>query len=93
MLRTAIQQRGRVDRDRFLQYYATVSHAPHRGLQTKIITQSLYRLIEHGLLIGHGYRTPEKWFIETVTLTSAGRKAARKALGEQQALPLHVKKR
>ena len=52
------------------------------------ITKSLERLIDKGLMIGYGRRTPEKWFIDEVQLTPAGRRAARITLGEQQRLPL-----
>ena len=37
-------------------------------------------------------RTPRKWYIKEVKLLPAGRREARKCLGEQQALPLHLRK-
>jgi hypothetical protein len=51
------------------------------------ITKSLERLIDKGLLIGYGRRTPKKWFIEEVRLTPLGRRIAKLTLGQQQHLP------
>ncbi len=79
---------GRVDRGIFLRYYKAVAQKPSQELQTKIISKSLLRLIDKGLLVGYGRRTPEKWFIESVALTAAGRKQAKLLLGQQQTLPL-----
>lgn len=59
--------------------------------QQNAVTKSLERLIDKGLMIGYGRRTPKKWFIEEVALTPKGRKQARKLLGEQQALPLKLR--
>ncbi len=53
------------------------------------VTKSLERLIDHGLLIGHGVRTEHKWFIHEVRLTPHGRKLAKKLRGVQQLLPFH----
>jgi len=36
------------------------------------ITKCLERLIDKGLLIGYGIRTPKKWFIKEVKLTRLG---------------------
>lgn len=52
------------------------------------ITTSLERLIERGMMIGFGRRTPEKWFIESVRLTPLGRRTAKQSFGQQQQLPL-----
>lgn len=49
-----------------------------------VITKSLERLIDKELLVGYGRRTPHKWFIQEVRLTTAGRRLARRLLGEQQ---------
>ncbi len=57
-----------------------------------VVTKSLESLIDKGLLIGYGRRTPKKWFIDEIRLTSAGRRLARKLLGEQLALPLRRRK-
>jgi len=52
-----------------------------------VITKSVERLIKKDLLIGYGWRTSHKWFIQRVKLTSAGGKIARKLFGIQQKFP------
>jgi hypothetical protein len=64
---------------------------PKKEDQVNIITKSLERLIDKGFLVGFGVRTPKKWFIKEIKLTSAGRRVARGLQGEQQALPFKVK--
>lgn len=93
ILREAYVISGRVDRDVFLRYYKTVKNAPAKELQAKIISKSLLRLIDRGLMIGHGRRTSEKWFIETIILTKKGRKQTQSLFGQQQVLPLTKGKR
>ncbi len=56
---------------------------------TDSITVSLERLIDRGCLVGYGRRTPKKWFIEQVKLTSLGRRVAKSTYGKQQQLPLN----
>ncbi len=60
--------------------------------QQDAVTKSLERLIDKGLLIGYGRRTPKKWFIDEVILTPKGRKETKKLLGKQQKLPFTLKK-
>ena len=55
-----------------------------------VVTKSLESLIDRGLLIGYGRRTPEKWFIDEIRLTPKGRKIARTLLGEQLHLPFRA---
>lgn len=56
----------------------------------KIITQSVERLIERGLLVGYGRKTREKLFIDKIRLTAAGRLVLAKLRQRQQPhLPLH----
>ncbi len=72
----------------------TAVHAFYRSMPKSpvdirdVVTKSLERLIDKGLLIGYGRRTPETWYIEEIKLTPAGRRLARRLLGEQLALPL-----
>ncbi|MBI5467074.1 MAG: hypothetical protein HY975_02560 [Candidatus Kerfeldbacteria bacterium] len=73
----------RVPRSPFEKYYAKRS-----STATDNITASLERLVDRGLLIGYGRRTPRKWFIEEVRLTSLGRRTVRLTFGQQQRLPL-----
>jgi hypothetical protein len=57
--------------------------------RVNIITKSLERLIDNGLLVGYGVRTPKKWFIKSVKLTTLGRKKWSAWLASGQAkLPL-----
>jgi hypothetical protein len=69
-------------------------HAYYRSMPTQpghvqdVVTKSLESLIDKGLLIGYGRRTPKMWFIDEIRLTSQGRRLARKLLGEQLPLPL-----
>jgi hypothetical protein len=72
-----------VPRQPFTKFYTKSVHP-----NADSITVSLERLIDRGLLIGFGRRTPKKWFIEAVKLTPLGRRTARATYGKQQHLPL-----
>jgi len=72
-------------------YYRDMPRQPK--MVQDVVTKSLERLIDRGLLIGYGRRTPKKWFIEEIKLTSTGRQHARRLLGEQLALPLRKRRR
>jgi hypothetical protein len=74
-------------RQAFLNFYKRQSKAPSRHDQQNAISKSVERLIDHGFLVGFGRRTPEKWYIERVKLTSLGRRKARSLLGQQQRIP------
>lgn len=52
----------------------------------RVLSRSLERLINKGMLIGYGVRTPQKWYIKDIKLTPKGRKYIKKVLGEQQKL-------
>lgn len=65
-----------------------VSRTVLLGSAQKVITRSLERLIDKGLLVGYGVRTPEKWYIKEIRLTSLGRKVVKKFHGEQTKLPI-----
>ena len=56
-----------------------------------IISRSAERLIKKELVIGYGWQTPHKWFIDKVKLTPKGRKVAKELLGVQQKLPFNLK--
>lgn len=79
-------------RKQFFIYYDKQKKPPKKMDQQGTITRSLERLIDKGLMIGYGRRTPEKWFIDEVKLTSQGRTEAKKLHGRQQSLPLGLKK-
>jgi len=73
-------------------YYKTQKQKPKKEDIQGTITKSIERLIDKELMIGYGIRTPHKWFIKEIRLTSKGRKEAKKLFGQQQALPLHLRK-
>lgn len=57
----------------------------------KIVTVSLERLIERGILVGYGIKTKDKLFINKIKLTPLGRKQASAILKlKQPALPLRA---
>jgi len=73
----------KLDRKVFENFYNKNS-----GVKTKIqvnnITQSLERLIDRGMLVGYGVRTPKKWFIKEVRMTALGKKNWGKWLNRKQ---------
>jgi len=60
--------------------------------EVKTITVSIERLIAKGLLKGYGYKTAEKLFIQSVSLTPKGRNQAKQLYRDGQLLPLKSKK-
>ncbi|MFA5135152.1 MAG: hypothetical protein WC505_05225 [Patescibacteria group bacterium] len=92
ILLNVLGSRGVFTRKQLSQYYGKLKEKPTPEDQQGIITRSLERLIDKGLLIGYGRRTPQKWFIDEVRLTSAGKRTARKLIGEQQSLPFRRRK-
>lgn len=88
ILKKCYQGGGKINREGLKIFYQTQKKAPAEDKRVKIITQSVERLIDREQLIGYGVRTPHKWFIKDIKLTSKGRKMAKKLLGEQQQLPL-----
>ena len=61
------------------------------GNYKKIITVSIERLIERGILTGYGIKTKDKLFINKIKLTPLGRRQAAAILKRKQlALPLPI---
>ncbi|MBI4434437.1 hypothetical protein HY635_01285 [Candidatus Uhrbacteria bacterium] len=87
ILRSCYPLRGRVERRRF--HDLGKNEATHAKDVVDVVTKALERMIDRGLLVGHGVRTKEKWFIKEVRLTPEGRRVARVVVGTQQTLPLH----
>lgn len=80
-------KKGKVDRKRFVDFYN--NREIKKYLPVKIITKSSERLIDRGLLVGYGIRTPKKWFIKEVKITAFGRKKWMKWLArKQEKLPI-----
>lgn len=73
-----LKPRGRVPRNKVEGFFKIP--------RIKIITRSIERLIDRGLLNGYGMRTPEKWFISEIGLTQEGKKQARQIFGKQAKL-------
>ena len=81
----------KIERGILVRFYDEQKIQPSLGDLVNIITKSLENLIDKGLLIGYGVRTPQKWYIKEVKLTAIGRSLARRLLGEQQKLPFKVR--
>jgi len=77
----------RVDRTPLIRFYQGDSRAKVE-LRTKIITQSIESLIDRELLFGFGMRTPHKWYIREIILTTKGKKIAKLLTDRQLRLPL-----
>jgi hypothetical protein len=88
ILLSGYEEKGKFGREKLLKFYEKTKKKPKVEDQVNIITKSLERLIDKGLLIGYGIRTPKKWFIKEIKLSASGRRLAKKLRGEQQALPL-----
>lgn len=81
-----------VPRGIFDKFYDNIKSAPPKKIQSNIITKSIERLIDKGLLIGFGEKTQYKLFINQVKLTTSGKKTAQTLFGQQSKLPLKIKK-
>ncbi|MDO8581349.1 MAG: hypothetical protein Q7S16_00540 [bacterium] len=82
-------RKGRLKKKNLLSFYEKQKDKPSEKDKADTITKSVDSLIDKGMMVGYGMRTPKKWYIEEVRLMPKGRKIARKLLGEQQKLPLH----
>lgn len=80
-------RKGKVKKKILLVFYSKQKEQPSEKDQVDTVTKSVESLIDKGLMVGYGVRTPKKWYIEEVRLMPSGRKIARKLLGEQQLLP------
>lgn len=75
-----------------IRFYQGSKNSPKIVDQIGIITKSVERLINKGMVKGVGVKTAEKWFIKEVILTPRGKKIARELLGKQAQLPFKIKK-
>ena len=79
---------GSVQRSVIDAYHDRSSSKAQQEHYKQIITQSIERLIDRGLLVGYGTKTREKLFITKIKLTPAGKRAALAARKKrQQKLP------
>jgi len=81
-------EKKKLNRSRLTKFYNNKKKSPKKEDQINIITKSIERLIERGLLVGYGVRTPEKWFIREIRLTRKGMKIAKELMGQQQKLKI-----
>ncbi len=89
---TCLAKGGRASREMFYGYYIQTADTPTHDEQVSSITKTLERLIDRELMVGYGVRTAHKWYIKEVKLLPAGKRRAKKLLGEQQLLPLVTNK-
>ncbi len=85
-----VSRRTRFPRATLLAFYNGQKPQPKHLDQQNSITKSLERLIDKGLLVGYGRRTPRKWFIDEIKLMPKGRAQAKRLQGEQQRLPFKI---
>lgn len=88
ILTECYEKKGRTKKKVLLAFYHKQKDKPSEKDQVDTVTKSVESLIDKGLMVGYGVRTPRRWYIEEVRLMPKGRKIARKLLGEQQKLPL-----
>ncbi len=81
----------KVNRKKFDKFYDKKKNLLKGEARIKIITKSIERLINKGLIVGYGEKTQHKWYISEVELTHKGKLVTRKLLGEQIKLPLKKK--
>lgn len=92
ILKESFGIKGVISRNRYHKYYNGKKN-PARLKQVKIISKSIDRLIDKGLMVGFGEKTKHKWFIKEIKLTPAGRLVSKKLTGEQKSLPFKDSKR
>ncbi len=79
------------NKNTFALFYKDKKVKPH-DLE-KIITSSINKLIKRDLVIAYCKKTKTKLFIESIILTSQGKKLAKQLLGIQEHLPIKYKER
>lgn len=93
ILKESFGVRGKILRNRFHKFYDSQKSLLNRLSQVKIISKSIDRLIDKGLLVGFGQKTQHKLFIKEVCLTAKGKALTKKLLGEQKSLPFKKRKK
>lgn len=84
ILMECLGARDKVLRGKLLDFYKNKRGKPSKKDRIDIISKSINRLIDKGLLTGYGKRTAEKWFFTFVKLTPQGKKAALRIYKEKQ---------
>ncbi len=86
-------KRIKIPRNIFDSFYTKRKNPPPKDIRVNIITKSIERLIDKGLLIGIGEKTQHKLFINQVKLTPKGKKTAQALLGQQTEFPFRKRKK
>lgn len=86
-------KKTKLSRDNFDSFYDNIKKPPDKKIRANIVTKSIERLIERGLIVGFGEKTQHKLFITHIKLTSLGKKTAQKLLGQQAELPFKKSKK
>lgn len=86
-----LSKKKKYPRQGLVRFYENYKKPPKSEDQQRIITQSIERLIDKGLLVGFGEKTQHKLFIKKIKLTTQARKQTKKLLGEQKKLPFKIK--
>jgi len=68
-------------------FYDNKKNPPPQKIRVNIITTSIERLINKGLIVGFGEKTQHKLFIREIKLTAQGRQVAQVLLSQQAKLP------
>ncbi|MCD4760828.1 hypothetical protein K8R42_02940 [bacterium] len=86
-------KKPRVPRSIFENFYNKQKNPPSAKIRANIITKSIERLIDKGLLVGFGEKTQYKLFISQVRLTISGKKIAQTLFGQQTQLPFKKRRK
>jgi len=93
ILKTTLQSnKPRVSRNVFEKFYDNIKKSPAKKIRANIITKSIERLIDKGLIVGFGEKTQHKLFITQIRLTPIGKKAAQNLFGQQEKFSFKLKK-
>jgi hypothetical protein len=94
ILKTTLQSnKPRVSRNVFEKFYDNTKKSPAKKIRANIITKSIERLIDKGLLTGFGEKTQHKLFITQVKLTPRGKKTTQNLFGRQEKFPFKLKQK
>lgn len=94
ILKNALQyNKSKISRNIFDKFYDNSKNPPPQKIRANIITKSIERLIDKGLIVGFGEKTQHRLFITQIQLTNKGQKTACELLGQQTKLPLKLRKK
>jgi len=87
LIKTWENKKNTISRQIFDSFYSSKKNPPAAKIRANIITKSIERLIDRGLLIGLGEKTQHKLFINQVRLTPKGKKTTISLLDRQAQFP------